>query len=240
MKNNDIKHDGHRERLTNLIENAGLENVSDIQAVEYFLTYIFPRGDVNPLAHRLLDRYETFANIVTADKTDLMTLKGINSRSAQKIKDFASFFNYFVSSQMTKRMHLKTQGQFLNFIEKLLRFQKTENLYIFAVDNSFRLIQKRVFDMKLVREVGIPPMEIYRFIASTKLSYMLIAHNHPNGSARHSPDDHNAMEFIDSLIKNLDCKLIDSFIVGEDGIYSERENSYVRKYNEEKIINFLD
>ena len=72
--NNDVSHDGHRERLTNLVEKSGLDNVSNIQAVEYFLTYIFPRGDVNPLAHRLLDKYETFANIINASVNDFLNI----------------------------------------------------------------------------------------------------------------------------------------------------------------------
>ena len=55
MKTNDGNlHEGHRARLLDLALNAGVDNMSDIQVVEFFLTYIFPRGDVNPLAHRLL------------------------------------------------------------------------------------------------------------------------------------------------------------------------------------------
>ena len=50
-------HAGHRRRLMELAYKAGHENLSDIQAVELVLCYVFPRGDVNPLAHRLLDRY---------------------------------------------------------------------------------------------------------------------------------------------------------------------------------------
>lgn len=57
-------HQGHRQRLTNLVDNAGLENLSDVQAVEYLLTFVFPRGDVNPLAHRLLNHFGNIANIL--------------------------------------------------------------------------------------------------------------------------------------------------------------------------------
>lgn len=39
-------HDGHRKRLTTLIDKAGLENVSDVQAVEYLLTY-FSLGEMS-------------------------------------------------------------------------------------------------------------------------------------------------------------------------------------------------
>ena len=67
-------HSGHRERLTNLVDKSGIENVSPIQAVEFFLTYIIPRVDVNPLAHRLLDKFETFGNILDASENDLKSV----------------------------------------------------------------------------------------------------------------------------------------------------------------------
>lgn len=73
-KKEKISHEGHRERLLNLVYNVGLENVSEVQAVEYFLTYVFPRGDVNPLAHTLLNRFGNFANIVDADYNELIKL----------------------------------------------------------------------------------------------------------------------------------------------------------------------
>lgn len=241
MKNEDISHNGHRSRLTDLVINSGLDNVSNIQAVEFFLTYIFPRGDVNPLAHRLIDKFENFANIANANINDLISVKGINERSAKKIKMFVELFDYYTSSEMTKKMSLKNQREFLDYVERLLRFKKTENLLLFAIDQSFRLINKRIYDLKQVRQVGIPPIELLNFITSTKASYLIVAHNHPSGSAKSSQDDSNAMNFIDNLIANFDCKLINSFVVGDDGIYSERDNSFVRRFADiDNIIDFLD
>lgn len=53
MKSDDEKniHEGHRQRLLDLAISAGVDNMSEVQVMELFLTYIFPRGDVNPLAH---------------------------------------------------------------------------------------------------------------------------------------------------------------------------------------------
>ena len=236
----EVLHDGHRVRLTDLVEKAGIENVSDIQAVEFFLTYIFPRGDVNPLAHRLLDRYGTFGNIIDASTTDLANVLGINKRSAQKIKLFGELMYLYSSSKMTKSLSINNTGEFLDALEELMRFKNTENLFIFAFDHSYNFIQKRRYDLKKVREVGIDPLELYNFIYSTKLSYLAVAHNHPNGSAKPSLDDHNAVEYIEELIKNIDCQFFDSFIIGQDGIYSEKQNGYVRIFESvDNIINYI-
>ena len=166
-RNDDVSHSGHRLRLTELIAKSGIENVSNVQAVEYFLTYIIPRGDVNPLAHRLLDKFENFGNIIDASENELMQVKGINKRSASKIKLFSELMFYYSSSKMDKKLNLNDAQEFLNFVEELLRFQSTEHLIIFAFDVSFNFINKKVIDRKSVNQVGIEPYELLNFVTST-------------------------------------------------------------------------
>ena len=56
-------HAEHRKRLTELIYKSGIENVSEVQALEFILFFGIPRGDTNPLAHRLLKKFKNIANI---------------------------------------------------------------------------------------------------------------------------------------------------------------------------------
>ena len=124
----------------------------------------------------------------------------------------------------------------MDHLEKILRPEKTENLFVFAIDNSFKLIEKRRYSMEKVREVGITPLELYSFINSTKPSYLAVAHNHPNSTAWSSPDDKGAYGYIEKLIENLSCKLVDSFVVGDDGIYSEKHSGFVRKFADVDLL----
>ncbi len=238
-------HSGHRERLTKLVCDAGIENVSEIQVVEFFLTYVFPRGDVNPLAHKLLEKFENFANIINAEISDLETIKGINKRSASKIKMFASLFDAYTYSSFSNKINIKNIGQFLDLLESLLRLQPAENLYLFAIDHSFNITQKRKYNLHNVREVGIAPFELFNFISSTKLSYLIVAHNHPSGTAIPSKNDHEAVSYIEQLISTFGVRLLDSFVVGKDGIYSEKQQSFVRTFESveetlEKIVDTLN
>lgn len=238
--NNDVSHDGHRERLTNLIDKSGIENVSSIQAVEYFLTYIFPRGDVNPLAHRLLDKYETFANIINASPNDLKSVKGINERSAKKITHFAQLFDLYATSSMGKNISIDDREEFLDMTEQLLRFKTTEDLVLFAFNSKYMLTHKRKYNNKSIDEVTVSTYEIYDFLASSKPAYMVVAHNHPGGSAMPSPNDQNATDFIENMVGNFKCKLIDSFIIGVDGILSLKQLAFVRTFhNIGGIVNYL-
>ncbi len=234
---NDVDHSGHRIRLCSLVEKSGIDNVSKIQAVEFFLTYIFPRGDVNPLAHRLLDRFGNFANIIDASKNELMKVKGINERSAQKIKLFASVMQYYTTSKLDKKLNLDNTEEILNIIENLIRYKNTENVLIFAFDISYNLVSRKILESRLVDASYLNLFEFYDMLLSNSVKHFLVAHNHPGGISLPSPDDFSAQKAIEKALAMFGANLIDSLVVGSDGIYSQNRKAFLRKYKITRINN---
>lgn len=234
-KNKDISHDGHRDRLAKLVSDAGTTKISKIQIVEWALTLVFPRGDVNPLAHRLLDKYGNFANIVDASIEDLCEVKGINTRSAIKIKSFKQIIFAYNLSKLEKKISLNNRDEFLNYVANLLRFEPTEVLMLFSINAKNEITQYRCYDMESVRATGIPPIQLINFAASTKLSRMISVHNHPGGYAMPSNEDNDANAFVDDILKLLGCSLYDSYIVGDNGIYSSNIQGIVKYFDDDSV-----
>jgi len=234
-------HSGHRERLTEFVENAQIENVSEIQAVEFFLTYIFPRGDVNPIAHRLLDAFGNYANILNASENELCKVEGINKRSAKKIRLAKALHSYYNSSRLQEKLDITDNKLFFDFLEELFRVDDTENLYLFAINNKYKIFNKRHFDLKNVREVGINPIELYDFISSAHPNFLIVAHSHPNGSAQASKTDYEALNYLETLLEPIqNVSLLDSIVVGIDGIFSCKQKSFIRKSeNSDKRYNIF-
>lgn len=238
MKDEKNIHSGHRVRLNELILNVGVENVSDIQAVEGFLTLIVPRVDVNPLAHSLLEHFGNFSNILDAEISDLEQVKGLSHVTATKIKNFRQYFTLYTITKMKKRLSVKDNKQFYYYLEQLLRYEEIEFLYIFAIDNAYRIKQMRKKDLDSIRETGVSPYEVMNLITSTHAKYLIIAHNHPNGRADRSDTDSDATNYISHIAEPYSCTVLDSFVVGQDGIYSEKQQSYAKKFDDDE--NLLD
>jgi len=232
-------HKGHRKRLTNLVFDVKLENLTEIQQVEYLLTLTHPRIDVNPLAHILLRKFGNFANILDAHYTDLITVKGINAQTAKKIVSFRSIFNLYNLEKLKNKTSVKNYDEFLKKLENLLRFQNTEILYLIALNNRSEITQTRCYELSRVREVGIEPKEIFSFLLSSQPAQLAIAHNHAGGVAIPSDDDYGAVTMILDILEKFDCKLLDSYIIGSDGIYSDFSQAYIKNFDENaNIINF--
>lgn len=223
-------HEGHRARLVDLAVNAGVDAMSDVQAVEFFLTYIFPRGDVNPLAHRLLDKFENFTQIIEADVHDLMTVNGINERSAKKIHLFKDLFYYFTTAKMGRKYPVKCKGDLITVVEDLLRFRTTENMILLAISAGNLITHRRRICENESGKVSVPVMELTSFLASSKPSSFVIAHCHPYGKAMPSESDVAGYTMTKNVCETCGVNFIDSYIVGEDGVYSQKEEKLVRRY----------
>ena len=59
-------HDGHRGRLRERFLKNELNGFADHEVLELLLCYAIPQGDVNPLAHALMDRFGSLAVVLSA------------------------------------------------------------------------------------------------------------------------------------------------------------------------------
>ena len=69
-------HTGHRRRTKDEFLANGLNGLPDHRVLELLLFYSIPRGDVNPLAHALIDRFGSLAGVFNATPEQLMEVDG--------------------------------------------------------------------------------------------------------------------------------------------------------------------
>lgn len=230
MDNSDVSHAGHRERLVDLAINAGVESLNQYQACELLLTYIFPRGDVNPLAHRLIDIYGTLTNIIDASVEDLSTVKGLNKRSAKKLSLFGELFFAYVTARMSKRTHIETEHDIVDMVEDLLRFRTSENIIMLGFSVANLLCGRKRISASDSEEVNVPIMDLTAFLSSVKPHSFVMAHCHPYGSARPSEADLKAFDMVQKICFDCGVNFAGCYIVGEDGVYSINKNKFARSY----------
>ena len=100
--------EGHRSRLKERFKNDGLDSFNEINALEILLFYAVPRSDTNPLAHRLLDRFGSFAAVLDADYNDLLEVEGVSDHTATFLKLLPEAARYYQSGKIMQRQELAT------------------------------------------------------------------------------------------------------------------------------------
>lgn len=224
-------HDGHRVRLIDMVDRVGLENVTPIQALEFILFYIFPRGDVNPLAHRLIDRFNSVATILEASVEDLKAVKGMGETSAKKLRSLLNIFYYYSFVKLEGDDTVQTTGEFYDYLEQLLRYRKEEELLIFGVSPNGDVTKGRRFAKGASSQVSINIEDIALYISTHKVKRVILVHNHPKGSCQASKQDEESFQKLKKMFDFSGCLLQDMVIIGDDGIYSMERESMQRIFN---------
>ena len=71
------EHEGHRLRLRERFESAGLDSFAQHEALELLLTYAIPRRDTKPIAKALIGRFGSVGGVLSAPSEELCCVPGI-------------------------------------------------------------------------------------------------------------------------------------------------------------------
>lgn len=226
-------HDGHRLRVVNTVADGGFEFLSKIQQLEFILFFIFPRGDVNPLAHRLLNHYGSLYAVLEAPAEDLARITGMGEASAKKLSSFLQIYEIYQLDKFSNSVMVESEGEFYALLECLLRFKNEEISYIFSVSPSGVISNARIFGRGDDRHVNLNAFDLASYLKSCKASKIIFVHNHPNGDAVPSRKDEENFIKLNNMLLVYGCKLRDCIIVGRNGIYSWDSNKLVRAFTNE-------
>ena len=75
-------HVDHRKRVKERFLTEGLDGFDEVHALELLLFYAIPQGDVNPLAHRLLNHFGNLRQVLEAPTGQLMAVDGVKTHTA--------------------------------------------------------------------------------------------------------------------------------------------------------------
>src|ERR1700675_1098532 len=77
---------GHRERLRQRFRDAGTDALSDYELLELLLFRALPRRDVKPLAKSLLEKFGSFAEVISAPEAQRREVKTLGDAGSTELK----------------------------------------------------------------------------------------------------------------------------------------------------------
>lgn len=232
-------HNGHRMRVLRSYSQIEFDVLSPHQVLEFILFYIAPRGDVNPLAHRLLDHYGSVQNVLDANPNELMKVNGIHERSALMLTGLVKIFNYYTGSKLSKKLRFTEPSEIYDYCEDLLRFYTHEVVFAIALDASFHFISKRKIGKGAGTAVALDPHDLVDFVNETKAANIILTHNHPGGDCNPTINDITGTDIVKQIIEYMKAQLVDHVIIGDDGIYSIATKQKIRTFTSSEGVKVL-
>lgn len=218
-------HERHRKRVRENVLKNGFKQLEDHQLLELLLFYSLPRGDTNELAHNLINEFDkSLPAVFNATPTELMRVKGVGEHSAIQLAAISELCDRIIKATPPKRKIFKSNEEIISLVKKQFVNVTTEKLLIICFDSAMRV---KNIDFIAEGDSGRLTSEL-KNIVSKILEHdpvsVIIAHNHPQGSALPSGADIDATATLSVLLRKLDIALSDHIIVNPNSYYSMRED----------------
>lgn len=214
-------HEGHRKRMYAKLESG--ENLYDHEILEILLYNAFPRVNTNPIAHALLERFTSLAEIFKADVEELKSVDGVGEQAAYYLRCVG------LCAERAGRIEgvakLKNFGECKQFVKLRMHGREEEFLEMYYMEANGRI--KRIFTYtdSDPNRVSASFDGIVRNIALVKPKGMLIAHNHLTGGSRPSGNDETFTREMAMICAMNNVRLWDHIIyASDDDIFSYNDS----------------
>ncbi|MCM2358615.1 MAG: DNA repair protein RadC [Geobacteraceae bacterium] len=214
-------HSGHRERLRKRFQEEGLDNFEDHQVLELLLFHAIPRGDMNPLAHLLIKRFGSLSAVLEADPKDVAAVKGIGEKAASFLAMIPQVTRrYFHDRVLRDRPKLNSSEAVADYLIPLMAGRPEEVFYVLCLDTQCRVVYPALISEGTVKEAAVYPRHVIEEAIRHRAASVILAHNHPAGTAKPSQQDHKLTRLLVQALGPLDIKVLDHIIVAGDKAYS--------------------
>lgn len=222
-------HDGHRQRLKNRFIEQGMDEFTQIQALEMLLFYCIPRQDTNELAHRLLKRFGSFAQILDADLEELQSVKGIGANAALFLKMLPAAARYYrIDKARLEGKPLLTTEACGAYLLPYFLGRSNETVFLLCLDAKGKVICCRMVGEGGINSAGVPIRRIVEISLAAKATSVVLAHNHPSGIALPSPEDVSTTQKVATALEAVDVILADHLVIADDDFTSLAQSGYYR------------
>ena len=213
-------HDGHRQRMRERFRKEGLEGFADHEVLELVLFDCIPNGNVNPLAHVLLDTFGSLHGVLEARADQLMAVKGVGERTAAHLSSLLPLFRRYQQSVCADRKRLQSRSEATAYCQALLSGWRTERFYLLSLNADMEIMGVRLIAEGSLTEVGAYPRLVVEAALNHNAHSVLFCHNHPGGSVHPSADDIQTTLLLRSILEPMGIAVLDHMIVANGQTYS--------------------
>lgn len=216
-------HAGHRQRVKEEFLTRGLEGWSDHRVLELLLFYAIPQGDVNPLAHELIDRFGSLDKVLDASPDELQKVPGLGTHSIALLRLVPQIGGRYLAQRSGPGQLVHTSEEAAGILAPYFYAAANEMVYVLCLDGKGKLLGvRRVSEGNLVSsEVNV--RRVAEIAMALGASYFYLAHNHVSNLAFPSEEDWRATDAVRCALSPLGVSLVDHLIFVDGDAVSLRE-----------------
>lgn len=218
-------HDGHRQRFKEEFL-ARPASFPDHKALELLLFYANPRGDTNPTAHALMERFDTISGVLDATPEELRKVPGVGDHAVALLKVTKELAGRYFSSRASLGEVVQGTEDAKALLEDYFVGARSERVCLLCMDGKGKSLGVRVVGEGSVNSAFITRRGVVEAALSLNASRAILAHNHVSGLALPSAEDRDTTEQLKRVLDLVGVRLEDHLIFVDDDMVSMRDSGF--------------
>lgn len=213
-------HEGHRKRMRERFIKSGLDDFAPHNVLEFLLFYSIPRGDTNPIAHRLIDSFGSLSGVFDATPEELMKVKGVGESTAILISMVPQMARKYLEDKADSFNVMGGCSDIGAYLLPKFVGRTNEALMMVSIDNKNKIISCSVVAEGTVDSAKVSRRRVMEEAMKVNATRVILAHNHPRGVAVPSSEDVVMTREIGELFAQVGIELVDHIIIADDDYVS--------------------
>ena len=217
-------HIGHRQRVKAEFLARGLEGWPDHRVLELLLFFAIPQGDVNPLAHELIDRFGSLAKVLDASPDELRKVPGLGEHSIALIQMTPAISGRYAGQRSGPGEIVHTVQEAAKLLAPYFYGATNEMVYVLCLDGKGKLLGVRKVSEGNINNSDVNIRRIAEICMALGASYFYMAHNHTSQLALPSAEDWQCTDVIRCALAPLGVALVDHLVFVDGDVVSLRDS----------------
>ncbi len=211
---------GHRARLRARFLEAGGEHLPDYELLEMILFSARPRGDVKPLAKRLIKQFGSFAQVLYATDHELKQVDEVGDAVISALKTVRVSAQRLVKSEIGDQTVIASWSALLDYCKLAMGKNRIEEFRVLFLNNRHALIADEVLQRGTINHTPVYPREVVKRGLELSAASVILLHNHPSGDPTPSKADIDITTKIVEAAATVGITVHDHVIITDGGHYS--------------------
>ncbi len=215
-------HAGHRSRVKAEFLARGMEGWADHRVLELLLFYAIPQGDVNALAHTLIDRFGSLSGVLDASPDELKKVPGVGDHTLALIKAVPALAGRYLDDRAGRGTVIRDAEDAIRELRPYFHGARNEMVYVLCMDGKSKLLGVRKVSEGCVESAEVNIRRTVEEAMGLRAVQLYLAHNHISNLALPSNADWAVTDQLRNILHSVGLTLVDHIVFSDDDAVSLR------------------
>ncbi|MFD0387083.1 DNA repair protein RadC [Tistrella bauzanensis] len=192
----------------------GADALADYEMLELLIAGAIPRGDVKPIAKRLLAAFGGLGGVLHAEPARLKAIEGVGPSVIAQIKLTEALMIRSLREEVIDRPLFSSWQALMDYLMADLGHLRVEQFRVLFLDRKNRLIADEIQQQGTVDHTPVYAREVMKRALEHAASSIILVHNHPSGDPAPSPADIDLTRKLVEAARHLNISVHDHIIIG--------------------------